>query len=258
MLKRIRFTGGDWTRIWINNIKNMRKHLISYGDEKFAGQREFLRETAIASSFFDEIQIFSPEDIDPEFRWRIYNAIRFARGGGFWTWKVYFIKRVFESLKEDDILIYCDAGCMINGIARERFEQYIEMLAAAETGTLDFELPFKEYEYTKQEVFDYFRSPQEISNSNQLMATVILLKKCAHTSMLIDKWYNTVIDNVFLFTDDKRVEQRNGFIDHRHDQSVFSVIRKTYGAHIIPDETYFLDFLKEGANFPIWATRLRG
>lgn len=236
----------------------MKKYLISYGDHNYTGQKERFRKTAEASSFFDEIRIFEPEDIAQGFLDQVGETIQVKKGGGYWLWKPHFIKRALNDIRENDILIYCDAGCMINPRAKERFDEYIEMLLDAETGTLGFELSFKEYEYTKKEVFEHFRSPLEIISSNQLMATVILFKKCAHTTMLVDKWHDVATKNTSLFTDEKVDLQLEGFIDHRHDQSIFSVIRKTFGANTIPDETYFLDFIEKGRNFPIWATRFRG
>jgi len=236
----------------------MKKYLISYGDEKFARQREFFRASAIASSFFDKIKIFTRDDIGSEFEEQVHETLQLSRGGGYWLWKPYFVKKVLDSLESDDVLVYCDAGCMINSEGKERFNQYLEMLNDTETGTIDFELPHKEYEYTKQEAFDYFKSSADIINSNQIMATVVILRKCAHSVMLVDKWYETACNNPFLFTDDLTVPPKHQeFISNRYDQSVFSIIRKEYGANIIPDETYFLDFLREGLRFPFWATRLR-
>jgi len=236
----------------------MKIHLISYGDAKYASQREFFKQTALSSSFFDEVMIFSSEDIEPAFKTRFQQFLNQRRGGGYWIWKPYLIQRVLESLSDNDILIYCDAGCMINSNGEKRFKDYIEMLARSETGCVSFELPLKEVEYTKQEVFDHFDTSETLIHSNQLMATVIMLKKCTHATMLINKWYATLCENPLLFTDDKdNSTQKEEFIDHRHDQSIFSILRKTYKSEIIPDETYFLDFIREGQLYPIWATRLR-
>lgn len=236
----------------------MRIHLISYGDAKYASQREFFKETALASSFFDEVTIFSPEDIDPMFKAHFGYVLNQRRGGGYWIWKPYFIQRELESLSDNDILIYCDAGCMINSGGEKRFKEYIELLRNSETGCISFELPHKEIEYTKQEVFDHFDASETLIHSNQLMATVVMLRKCPHTTLLINKWYAALCENPLLFTDDKDdATQDKEFIDHRHDQSIFSIVRKTYKSEVIPDETYFLDFIREGQPYPIWATRLK-
>lgn len=237
----------------------MKKYLISYGDNNYKDQREFFRQTAISSGFFDHIQVFTPEDIDPEFAAQVQEVLKFRKGGGYWIWKPYFLKKVLDTINEGDILIYCDAGCMINNKGEKRFKEYIDRLNNTKTGTIDFELPHKEIEYTKREVFNALDVSAEVIHSNQLVATVILLKKCAHTIFLIDTFYNTAIHNASLFTDEKdAASQHKEFIDHRHDQSIFSILRKTYGANIIPDETYFTDFIYQGYFFPFWATRLKG
>lgn len=235
----------------------MKIHLISYGDVMYKVQREFFKESALFSSFFDEITVFTREDIDDDFSTRFQEILRFPRGGGYMIWKPYFIKRALDALQENEVLIYCDAGCMINDWGKERFDEYLKMLTSSETGIIAFEIELKEYEYTKKEVFDYFKSPETIINSKQIISGIILIRKCVHASMLIDKWYQTVCDNPWLFTDQLDTGiQHPGFIAHRHDQSIFSVILKTYGADVFPDETYFDDFMREGQFFPFWATRM--
>jgi len=235
----------------------MKKYVISYGDDKFASQLEFFRQTAIFSAFFDKILIFGPKDISDDFNKNISQISSVNKGGGYWLWKPYIIKKVLDELDEGDVLIYCDAGCMINSNGRERFDEYIQLLNDSASGTIDFQLPHKEYEYTKQEIFNHFNAGEAVINSDQLMSTVLILKKCPHSSILVETWYKTACDYPLLFTDALVVPQHQEFIDCRHDQSLYSVIRKIYGANIIPDETWFTDFLRFGRDYPFWATRLR-
>jgi hypothetical protein len=46
------------------------------------------------------------------------------------------------------------------------------------------------------------------------------------------------------------------FVEHRNDQSIFSLMRKQAGSLILPDETWFKDW-DDGADFPIHARRFR-
>jgi hypothetical protein len=235
----------------------MKIHLISYGDARYELQRAFFTESALFSSFFDEVTMFTKEDIAETFVEKFHEIFQFPRGGGYMIWKPYFIKKALDALKDGDVLIYCDAGCMINHWGKERFDAYIEKLISSETGIITFEMELKEYQYTKSEVFEYFNATEEIINSKQIISGIILMRKCPHTTMIIDKWHQTVHDNPWLFTDklDAR-PQHPDFIAHRHDQSIFSVILKTHGAEVLPDETYFDDFMREGQFFPFWATRM--
>ena len=47
------------------------------------------------------------------------------------------------------------------------------------------------------------------------------------------------------------------FRDNRHDQSVFSVIRKMNNTIVLKDETYFNFGNAESLKYPFWATRKR-
>jgi IS1 family transposase len=40
------------------------------------------------------------------------------RGYGNYMWKPYIIKRFMDDLKDDDLLVYIDSGCTVNGMAR--------------------------------------------------------------------------------------------------------------------------------------------
>ena len=51
-----------------------------------------------------------------------------TRGYGYWIWKPYLIKKQLESMNDNDILIYCDAGCTINKDGIGRFHEYIDIL----------------------------------------------------------------------------------------------------------------------------------
>jgi len=233
--------------------------MMTYGDQKYKHQRVFLKNAAQASGFFNEVRVFDPDDLPPVFRKDFWKVLKCERGGGYWIWKPYLVHRMFNLLNKGDVLVYCDAGCEINPAGEKRFKEYIELLKDSESGSLAFQLPHKEIEYTKREVFDHFKASDQVVQSDQLMATVLILEKCNHASFLIEKWYGTLLEEPLLFTDEKnKLIQHQEFIDHRHDQSIFSVIRKIHGSEIIPDDTYFLDFAKYGRRSPIWAARRKG
>ncbi|WP_316841413.1 hypothetical protein [Pedobacter gandavensis] len=235
----------------------MKKHLISFGDGNYEQRIPVFKSVAIASSFFDTVTVYRAEDLDPEFVNRFYEVLKFTRGGGF-IWKPYFIKKALEKIEDNDILIYCDAGCHINKFGKERFYQYLDLLNQSERGVLTFQMTHKEYKYTKREVFNYFGTTDAVTDSGQLVATIILLRKCDYSMRLVNLWNDAVYTKPDLFTDHlEQGIQHPDFIAHRHDQSIWSILAKTHGADIIPDETYFEDFGKDGIPFPLWAARIR-
>jgi len=235
----------------------MKIHLITYGDKRYADQRENFRQSALASGFFDSISIFTPLDIEESFRSQFHEIFKYRRGGGYWIWKPYFIKKALDQIQNDEVLIYCDAGCTINANGKPRFEEYISKLFTHPSGVIAFQLRFFEYQYTKQEIFNYFHAGQELVNSQHYLSGIILLRKSAQSIIMINSWLQAVYDDPWLFTDVLKLSQHKDFVENRHDQSIWSMLVKIYGAVSIPDETYFLDFEEEGQSFPFWATRLK-
>ena len=237
----------------------MKIHTITYGDTNYISQREFFRETAEVSSFFDSVKVYTPNHIKESFKKEYKYIWNSRRGGGYWIWKPLIVKRVLDTLPKDDILIFCDAGCMINRKGKKRFYEYTDQLMDSTSGSIAFELNFQEYKYTKQEIFDYFGASEQIRNAEHTISGIMMFRKGEHAKMLVDKWYQALLDFPMLFTDyyDPEIQDPR-FVENRHDQSLISIIRRKYGSEFIKDETYFLDFVRDGQDYPFWASRLSG
>ena len=239
-------------------------HLITYGDSKFTESKARIMNDAKALGWFDEITLYGPEDIDADFKERFKSVLELPRGGGYWIWKPYFIKKHLEKIKEDDILIYIDAGCHINPGGAERFKEYMEIVKNSEEGCLSFQLvQLMEFQWTVKEVFQHFNisnQSNDIIATGQIMATVKIYKKNANSVNIVYAWLNTLYQNPLLFTDHyNKQSQCQYFIDNRHDQSISSVLSKLYKSVIIEDETYFAEGFEceKAQRCPFWASRIR-
>jgi hypothetical protein len=85
----------------------------------------------------------------------------------------------------------------------------------------------KELLYTTSEVLNYFKATDVIKNSPQFAATIVALIKNENTSNLIKTWSRVLDEHRELFRDDHNEEKNSeGFIENRHDQSVFSILAK--------------------------------
>ena len=114
-----------------------------------------------------------------------------------------------------------------------------------------------EIKYSKKVLMTYLDVNTEDMRSGQCMATVIIMRKGAHSLSVVNKWYNlaSICD---LINDKHSLNEDKLFIDHRHDQSIFSLLVKQFGSIKIPDETYFEPhWIEKGKNYPFWATRIR-
>lgn len=89
---------------------------------------------------------------------------------------------------------------------------------------------------------------------------MIILKKYNKTVFLFNELYNIISNNYNLIDDSPSILNNDiSFIENRHDQSVFSLLRKKYGTEILNNETYFPEsYSKDYINqFPIIAARLK-
>jgi hypothetical protein len=99
---------------------------------------------------------------------------------------------------------------------------------------------------------------EEFMNSGQIMATIFLLKKNDETFKMVSDWYQ--ISRLRWTIDDSPSNIKNypDFKEHRHDQSIWSLLRKNNKTFCIKDETWSDswcdDLIKQ---VPIWGTRKR-
>lgn len=232
-------------------------HLITYGDDKYANSKRRLCEEANRVGWFDTKTLYGPESLDLDFQNKFKDILVRPRGGGYWIWKPYIINKHLERIKDNDILIYLDAGCSINPNGIDRFKEYIEMLNNSDHGSISFQLGTNENLWTNKEIFDYLNVDinGDIANSSQIMATIIILKKNTNSINIVDLWLRTLHINPLLFTDDYNNNPCNKggreYIETRHDQSIFSIIRKLHGTILLGKET-----IDSAGNVPFLETRI--
>ena len=73
------------------------------------------------------------------------------------------------------------------------------------------------------------------------MCNYIFLKNTQDNRNIIQEIKNISIENDHFYINDNPSHEQNHeeFKDHRHDQSVFSLMSKKYKFYCIPDETYW-------------------
>jgi hypothetical protein len=172
------------------------------------------------------------------------------RGYGYWLWKPYLIKKQLEAMEENDILVYADARCTLNVYGHSRLIQYFDLVNKSPFGILSFQTEYLEKTYTKMDLLAYLKA-QDFLASGQLNCTLCIIRKCAHSVKLVNKWYETCCIYDLINDRPSRLPNDATFKDHRHDQSVWSLLRKKYGSVVIEDETWFPD-RRKGTKFPIW------
>ena len=251
----------------MHKMVKQKKYFISFADSRMSAATTRIAKQAEEMNFFDEIHVLDEKSLDEDFCQKWKHIMRFGeRGFGYWCWKPYVILRLLESMPENGILLYCDAGCHLNPKGVKRLQYYIDELNADPLQVKAFYTfcPYSdvtEKQWTKGDAFDYFncRTREEITDSLQIATTQILLRKGESSLSFVREW-NQVWYDQFSLIDDSPSKSPNlpGFIENRHDQSIFSLMYKLKGGTTLPSgETDVADY-SNMEEYPIWDVRDRG
>ena len=202
-------------------------------------------------------------------------SFRIKRLYGYASWKPEIILNFIKKIPENSILQYSDIGCHFNTSGSKRLKEYIEI--SKKEGILGFQyktpnfklekkLKFQIYlenEYTKSDLFNFFNldlnSP--IVDSQQVWSGTMFFKNDLKTKNFLRKWLE--ICNVNHLVDDSpsKSNNHNNFIEHRHDQSVFSILCKINNVYLLSaSECEWAEdengrYWKHLINYPVLAKR---
>ena len=231
-----------------------RRILVAFADSRLRPSAMRLARQAAAMRIYDRVVIMNERDLEPAFLARYRNRLRRgSRGFGYWVWKPEVLRQVSATCADGDILHYLDIGCHLHPPGRAHLEEYFTLAAEAECGMLAFALRLPEGHvasrwhghpptdlmercWTKGDLFDHLgvRHQADIVNTPQVIATHFLMR-CGPTSRaFLDRWA-AVWAHDFALMDDtpSRSDNLPGFIEHRHDQSAFSILCKLGGVHTL-------------------------
>ena len=150
------------------------------------------------------------------------------RGCGYWIWKSYLINKHIENMEDGDILLYCDVGCEVGIENKEKFIECID-LVKKEKLMYTRALNCSEIAWCKKDLLDNLEmNDEKYLNSEQLQASIILLLVCPETRRLIKDWYDISCDYHNIDDSPSISKNYDSFIEHRHDQSIFSLLVKKY------------------------------
>lgn len=211
-----------------------------------------------------EIQVLTEKNLSklcPSFENYSRNLqISKTKGYGYWYWKAELVFRAFQAESSRAVgVIWLDSGSEIFA-SRWTKARLVQMLKlASEQGVLTYALNTKEDNYTKVEAIEYFGAEINGNSDIQFQANFFMLhgrlgKKIA------TEWFEIISRYPELLNDATR-RSSPGFVEHRHDQSIFSMVCKRNGVlpAISPPPTARngIKSVVKAALSPIWISRNR-
>lgn len=221
---------------------------------------------ARATGWFDEVHTFTERDLGDEF-WLLHGGFvrSHARGFGYWLWKPYIARQVLSQLRDGDCLWYVDAGCVLNPAGAATFSAAKRELEVTPSGQVRWTVAgynetMFEHVWTKRDVFHALGAAHifDAQSHVQLAGGVWGIRACNTTRAAVALWY-AAASNYHLLDDSASVLPNHAaFVEHRHDQSLWSIIGHLHAAHVLSLGSFFPGAWEtDGRHAPIWATRLR-
>jgi hypothetical protein len=237
----------------------MKLHFISFGSTPHCDKsRKRIKEQAENMGVFETINVYSQHDLDPEFLTKYQPWMdSHSKGYGFYIWKPQIISQAIAAIPDGDVWVYLDSGCHLYSEGIKRFQEYVEL--AREHGFVAMRLEdfHTEYKWTKGDVLVQF--PNVDHNSAQIESGIIFCHKTLATTKLISDWLSFLHADIHNFSGYPPRLRHPHFREHRHDQSIFSLLLKSrnFTKGVVQDETYFENLPAEQwpKEFPIHAKR---
>jgi hypothetical protein len=173
------------------------------------------------------------------------------RGYGYWLWKPFVIQQVMKTMQNGEVLFYCDADFILrkdkNILEKLKKDVKNNKIITSSTGE-------KEKSWNKADTINRLGVTID-EDDKQVKAGTLLIYVCDETRNLIDEWYSICCEKDYHYIDDSPSIMPNyvSFKEHRHDQSIFSLLLKK---HNIPYDTSIMTVLIS-RKIPIQNVRIR-
>ncbi len=151
-----------------------------------------------------------------------------AKGGGYWFHKSVLIRHHLDLYSEGDLLVYTDldrTDFFLQGTLHAMLET---MAARGDDLSIEFMGPSPEAVFTKEDVLAAFNASHYIRRSPQVLANAIVVRNSPTMKLFTDAWVDCVSDWHMVSDEPSVLPNAPNCGDHRHDQSILSVLIKTF------------------------------
>jgi hypothetical protein len=221
-------------------------HLVSFGNSTFYGALRRIARQANQFNLFDKLFICNDNHLKHDrYFWGKHGSFieKHPRSYGHCIWKPYLMLKIFQWMQFGDILLYADSGCELNVNGKQRLLEYIDIVNSNNESILCFQLEHLEKCWSKMDLIDKLNA-HDLINTRQMVGGISFFKKTEKTIRFLTEWYELACNHHLIDDSPSILKNDPTFREHRHDQSIFSLLCKKHGANVLDDETYYADWPK--------------
>lgn len=225
-----------------------KKILISFATNPKWYRAQQLLNNSAKNAGFDGVISYTDKNKVWEFANK-YNDVSKTRGYGFWQWKPIIILDALNMLNDGDVVGYVDSGnTVVNNL------QYIFDICDKQEIVLfdnrdgNFQQDtHKNREWTKRDCFVLMDcDSEEYYNASQVDASYQFYKKTPNTIKFLQE-YLEFCSNDNIISDLPNITKPNlpEFKDHRHDQSILSLLAVKHKIPLLPEPSEWGNYLTD-------------
>jgi hypothetical protein len=237
-----------------------------FGTDDMQGAARRVRAQAVSLGVFNKVVAVTNEDLleyCPQMSEKYGEYLNTShKGFGYFCWKIELVHSALAGLFGPcDGVVWVDAGCEIYKSPWTIFRLRHWMRSAEEKGTFVFSLGTPEQDFTKRSLFNLFPELNPSDRSPQFQATWFMLHGDIGRA-IAKEWLRIAllgIETLDLSQSPKGEIQT--FVEHRNEQSIFSLTLKKFGVkerkYQFYSGTHSFKSRSIARILPIWSARNR-
>jgi hypothetical protein len=230
---------------------SMKAALVNLSDKIFEDSRFRLNDSAIKYGIDLVFSYDFAEIMGTEFFQKNKKILEQPKGLGYWLWKPFIIFEVLNKISDGDVVVYSDCGIEIV----DRLDSLIEICSEKQPVMLFSNGDLVNAQWTRRDCFILMNADsKKYWFSLQCDAAFALFRKSPESIAFVKEWLFYCSDERIISDLPNSCGKRNlpGFLEHRRDQSVLSILAKKHKIELFRCPTQY------GNHYKAQALRIKG
>ena len=208
------------------------KILYNYAHNLFYGSQILNTRSGYDIGGFDKVYPFKIHDIDANYYNQNKHILNQPKGAGYWIWKYYFAEKLLNNseIPENSYIFYADSGSKFV----DNIDHLISVMSRDDLSIMTFRQLHLSYIWTKRDMFILTDTDgPKYTHTAQRCGGWFLLKKDNNSRNFINQCHKYALDYRIITDSPNEMGLNNydGFITHRHDESLISIVSKKWNLY---------------------------
>ena len=200
----------------------MKVVVCTFATPEYAGSAELLRHTALRAGQADKAVVYTPADTAEYYKDYPELLRGETRGYGWWSWKAWCVSKTLRATDPGDVVVWCDAAMLVVGSIRSMAEATKDILLfrLGDWTTKDY----RNSAWTKRDTFALMGRNTDAHKAGIQMNAAVQVYRHTPTALDFVETYLGWCCQKEVIDDAKVLQNYPEFQDHRHDQSILSIL----------------------------------